>query len=175
MQYLPAILHNSPENITVELRKILLDSKANFSKVFIGFADCGTGGRIDSLLEEFDLQRLPGAHCYEFFSGSKTFSEIMENQPGTFFLTDFLVRSFEKLVWHGLKIDKKPELLDILFKNYEKIVYLAQVESKVLQKKAKEISMRLNLKYEYKIVGYGELETSLSSLITSKKEWQKRL
>ena len=163
-QYLPAILHNSPENITVELRKILKYSLANYSKVFIGFADCGTGGKIDSLLKEFRLQRLPGAHCYEFFSGSKLFSQIMEKNPGTFFLTDFLVKSFEKLVWQGLKIDKNPELLDIYFKNYKNLIYLAQIKNLDLQNKAEEISRRLKLEYEYKLVGYGTLEASLSSL-----------
>ena len=163
-QYLPAILHNSPEKITEELRKILLKSSANFSKIFIGYADCGTGGKIDTLAKEFDLQRLPGAHCYEFFSGSELLDQIMKKEPGTFFLTDFLVKTFEKLVWQGLMIDKKPELLDIFFKNYKKIIYLAQTENYNLQKKAKEISRRLKLEYEYKLVGFGQLEKSLSSL-----------
>ena len=163
-QYLPAILHNSPEKITEELRKILLISQANYSKIFVGFADCGTGGKIDSLIEELGLQRLPGAHCYEFFAGEKLFDQIMKNEPGTFFLTDFLVRTFEKLVWQGLMIDKKPELLDIFFKNYKKIMYLAQTENINLQKKAIEISMRLKLEYEYRLVGFGDLEKSLSLL-----------
>lgn len=161
---MPAILHNSPEKITVELRKFLQDSNAKFSKVFIGYADCGTGGKIDSLIKEFGLQRLPGAHCYEFFSGSITFEDIMEKDPRTFFLTDFLVKSFEKLVWEGLKIDKNPELLHIFFKNYKKLIYLAQTDDIRLQKNAKEISRRLKLEYEYRFVGYGHLKTSLSSL-----------
>ncbi len=164
IQYLPAILHNSPEKITAELRNILLNSQANFSKIFIGFADCGTGGKIDSLIEEFGLKRLPGAHCYEFFSGSKLFEKIMEDEPGTFFLTDFLVRTFEKLVWQGLMIDKKPELLNIFFKNYKKVMYLAQTDNLNLQRKAKNISELLKLEYEYRLVGYGQLEDSLSYL-----------
>ena len=163
-QYLPAILHNSPEKITAELRNFLLNSQANFSKIFIGFADCGTGGKIDSLIEEFGLKRLPGAHCYEFFSGSKLFEKIMEDEPGTFFLTDFLVRTFEKLVWRGLMIDKKPELLNIFFKNYKKVMYLAQTDNPNLQRKAKNISELLKLEYEYRLVGYGQLENSLSYL-----------
>ena len=164
IKYLPAILHNSPEKITAELRNILLNSQANFSKIFIGFADCGTGGKIDSLIEEFGLKRLPGAHCYEFYSGSKLFEKIMEDEPGTFFLTDFLVRTFEKLVWQGLMIDKKPELLNIFFKNYKKVMYLAQTDNLNLQRKAKNISKLLKLEYEYRLVGYGQLENSLSSL-----------
>ena len=164
IKYLPAILHNSPEKITAELRNILLNSQANFSKIFIGFADCGTGGKIDSLIEEFGLKRLPGAHCYEFYSGSKLFEKIMEDEPGTFFLTDFLVRTFEKLVWQGLMIDKKPELLNIFFKNYKKVMYLAQTDNINLQRKAKNISKLLKLEYEYRLVGYGQLEHSLSYL-----------
>ena len=164
IKYLPAILHNSPEKITAELRNILLNSQANFSKIFIGFADCGTGGKIDSLIEEFGLKRLPGAHCYEFYSGSKLFEKIMEDEPGTFFLTDFLVRTFEKLVWQGLMIDKKPELLNIFFKNYKKVMYLAQTDNINLQRKAKNISELLKLEYEYRLVGYGQLEHSLSYL-----------
>ena len=163
-QYLPAILHNSPEKITVELRKFLQDSHAKFSKVFIGYADCGTGGKIDSLLKEFGLKRLPGAHCYQFFSGINTFKDIMEKDPRTFFLTDFLVKSFEKLVWQGLKIDEKPELLEIYFKNYKNLIYLSQIEDIDLQKKTEEISRRLKLVYEYRFVGFGHLKTSLSYL-----------
>ena len=110
-RYLPAILHNTPEKITEQLRMILQSSQTKFSKIFIGYADCGTGGKIDSLLDEFDVQRLPGAHCYEFFTGKQTFAEIMEEEIGSYFLTDFLVKAFEKLVWQGMKIDRHPELL----------------------------------------------------------------
>ena len=86
-RYLPAILHNTPEKITEQLRMVLQSSQTKFSKIFIGYADCGTGGKIDSLLDEFDVQRLPGAHCYEFFTGKQTFAEIMEEEIGSYFLT----------------------------------------------------------------------------------------
>jgi hypothetical protein len=132
-RYLPAILHNTPEKITEQLRMILQSSQTKFSKIFIGYADCGTRGKIDSLLDEFDVQRLPGAHCYEFFTGKQTFAEIMEEEIGSYFLTDFLVKAFEKLVWQGMKIDRHPELLPIYFKHYKKLVYLAQSENPELQ------------------------------------------
>ena len=163
-RYLPAILHNTPEKITEQLRMILQSSQTKFSKIFIGYADCGTGGKIDSLLDEFDVQRLPGAHCYEFFAGKQTFAEIMEEEIGSYFLTDFLVKAFEKLVWQGMKIDRHPELLPIYFKHYKKLVYLAQSENLELQTQAHEIAERLGLVYEKRVTGYGELEHSLTAL-----------
>ena len=163
-RYLPAILHNTPEKITEQLRMVLQSSQTKFSKIFIGYADCGTGGKIDSLLDEFDVQRLPGAHCYEFFTGKQTFAEIMEEEIGSYFLTDFLVKAFEKLVWQGMKIDRHPELLPIYFKHYKKLVYLAQSENQELQTQAYEIAGRLGLVYEKRVTGYGELEHSLTAL-----------
>ena len=163
-RYLPAILHNTPEKITEQLRINLQGAQAKFSRIFIGYADCGTGGKIDSLLDEFDVQRLPGAHCYEFFTGKQTFAEIMEEEIGSYFLTDFLVKAFEKLVWQGMKIDRHPELLPIYFKHYKKLVYLAQSENQELQTQAYEIAGRLGLVYEKRFTGYGELEHSLAAL-----------
>ena len=163
-KYLPSILHNTPEKITEQLRMVLQSSQTKFSKIFIGYADCGTGGKIDSLLDEFDVQRLPGAHCYEFFTGKQTFAEIMEEEIGSYFLTDFLVKAFEKLVWQGMKIDRHPELLPIYFKHYKKLVYLAQSENLELQTQAHEIAERLGLVYEKRVTGYGELEHSLTAL-----------
>ena len=163
-RYLPAILHNTPEKITEQLRMVLQSSQTKFSKIFIGYADCGTGGKIDSLLDEFDVQRLPGAHCYEFFAGKQTFAEIIKEEIGSYFLTDFLVKAFEKLVWQGMKIDRHPELLPIYFKHYKKLVYLAQSENQELQTQAYEIAGRLGLVYEKRFTGYGELEHSLAAL-----------
>jgi len=164
-RYLPAILHNTPEKITEQLRMILQSSQTKFSKIFIGYADCGTGGEIDSMLDEFRVQRLPGVHCYEFYSGKQTFAEIMDEEPGSFFLTDFLVEAFEKLVWQGMKIDRHPELLQVYFKHYKKLVYLGQTENSELQTQADEIASRLGLKYEYRYTGYGELAPALSALL----------
>ena len=164
-RYLPAILHNTPEKITEQLRMNLQIAQTKFSKIFIGYADCGTGGDIDSMLDEFKVQRLPGVHCYEFYSGKQTFAEIMDEEPGSFFLTDFLVEAFEKLVWQGMKIDRHPELLQVYFKHYKKLVYLGQTENSELQTQADEIANRLGLKYEYRYTGYGELAPALSALL----------
>ena len=163
-RYLPAILHNTPEKITEQLRMNLQKAQTKFSKIFIGYADCGTGGEIDSMLDEFRVQRLPGVHCYEFYSGKQTFAEIMDEEPGSFFLTDFLVEAFEKLVWQGMKIDQYPELLQVYFKHYKKLVYLGQTENSKLQTQAKEIARRLGLIYEYHFTGFGKLEPALSAL-----------
>ena len=164
-RYLPAILHNTPEIIAEQLRFNLQCAQAKFSRIFIGYADCGTGGKIDSLLDEFGVQRLPGAHCYEFYSGNQFFAGMMDEEPGSFFLTDFLVEAFEKLVWQGMKIDRHPELLQVYFKHYKKLVYLAQTKNSELQTQADEIASRLGLKYEYHYTGYGELAPALSALL----------
>ena len=163
-RYLPAILHNTPEIIAEQLRFNLQNAQAKFSRIFIGYADCGTGGEIDSLLDEFGVQRLPGAHCYEFYSGNQSFAGMMDEEPGSFFLTDFLVEAFEKLVWQGMKIDRHPELLQVYFKHYKKLVYLGQTENSELQTQADEIASRLGLKYEYLYTGYGELTPALFAL-----------
>lgn len=163
-RYLPAKLHNEPEKITEQLRKNLINARNKFSQIFVGYADCGTGGQLDSLLVEFGIQRLPGAHCYEFFSGSQSFADMVEDEPGSFFLTDFLVKSFDKLIWQGLKINSHPELQQIYFKHYKKLVYLGQTENPDLQTQAQEIAERLGLFYEYRFTGYGELAPSLSAL-----------
>ena len=167
LRYLPAKLHNEPHNIPQNIRKNLINAQNKFSQIFIGYADCGTGGKIDNLLEEFGVQRLPGAHCYEFFSSNQTFSKMLEEEPGSFFLTDFLVKSFEKLIWQGLKINSHPELLNIYFRHYKRLVYLAQTESQALQTQAKEIAQRLELHYFYRFTGYGALSPSLSDITTT--------
>ena len=164
LRYLPAKLHNAPHKITQNIRKNLINAQNKFSQIFIGYADCGTGGQLDTLLNEFGIQRLPGAHCYDFFSSTQNFSKLIEDEPGSFFLTDFLVKSFEKLIWQGLKINSHPELLNIYFGNYKRLVYLAQTESKDLQTQAKEIANKLRLNYFYRFTGYGALTPALSDL-----------
>ena len=164
LRYLPAKLHNEPHKIPQNIRKNLINAQNKFSQIFIGYADCGTGGKLDNLLEEFGVQRLQGAHCYEFFSSNQTFSKMLEEEPGSFFLTDFLVKSFEKLIWQGLKINSHPELLNIYFRHYKRLVYLAQTESQALQTQAQEIAQRLGLNYFYRFTGYGTLTPALSDL-----------
>ena len=160
LRYLPAKLHNEPHKIPQNIRKNLINAQNKFSQIF-------TGGKIDNLLEEFGVQRLPGAHCYEFFSSNQTFSKMLEEEPGSFFLTDFLVKSFEKLIWQGLKINNHPELLNIYFRHYKRLVYLAQTESQSLQPQAQEIAQRLGLNYLYRFTGYVALTPALSDLTTT--------
>ena len=164
MRYLPAKLHNEPNKIPKYIRKYLENAQNKFSRIFVGYADCGTGGQLDTLLDEYGVQRLPGAHCYEFFTSTHNFSKMLEDEPGSFFLTDFLVKSFEKLIWQGLKINSHPELLNIYFRHYKRVVYLAQTENQALQTQAQEIAKRLGLNYLYRFTGYGALTPALSNL-----------
>ena len=129
---LPARLHNTPDRIVPELEARLRAVAGRYDKVLIGYADCGTGGHLDSLLERWEnVERLPGAHCYEFFATSPVFMELHEAELGTFYLTDFLARHFDRLVWQFLGLDRYPQLRDMYFGNYRKLVYLSQFDDPV--------------------------------------------
>ena len=137
---------------------------AGFQHIYCGYADCGTGGLLDVLLEREKVPRLPGAHCYAFFSGVNAFAEREEEDMRAFFLTDFLARHFDGLTWGPLGLEDHPELLEMYFGAYEKVVYLAQIADEALLERAKEIAARLNLAFEYRHTGYGELENNLTKL-----------
>ena len=127
VSYLPANLHNRPDEIVPALRPLLAAAVCENRSIFIGYSDCGTGGLLDALLAEFPgVARLPGAHCYEMFAGSSLFGALHDDAPGTFYLTDFLALHFDALVWTGLGLDRYPELRDSYFANYTRVVYLAQ-------------------------------------------------
>jgi hypothetical protein len=170
VQCLPPELHNRPERIVPAIREQLRDTRANYETVFIAYADCGTGGMLDALLREEGLERLPGAHCYEFFAGSAKFAELADAEPGTFYLTDFLLRHYDRLVTRGLGLDRHPELAQEYFRNYRKLVYLAQNPAPDAQLQARQIAARMGLEFEYKITGYGELGTRLAAL-AERKQW----
>ena len=125
---LDAALHNRPERIADRLEVALAQQHAHYDNIFIAYADCGTGGAVDRVADQFNAQRLPGAHCYEFYATSPVFAALAEAEPGTFYLTDFLVRHFERLVIQEMKLDKHPELEEMMFGHYRKVVYLAQIE-----------------------------------------------
>lgn len=152
-QCLPPELHNRPEKIPAAVMEALESRKDHYERVFIGYADCGTGGMLDRVLEGTGVERIPGAHCYEFFAGSEVFHKLADEEPGSFYLTDFLVRHFDRLVWKGLGLDQQPELSAIYFNNYKRVVYIAQTESKKLQGMAAEQARRLGLDYEYRFRG----------------------
>ena len=163
LECLPAGFHNRPEKIVPGLKKVL-DEKAHlYRNVLIGYGDCGTGGRIDNLLSLYpNATRLPGAHCYAFYTGLKRFDDMMEEELGTFFLTDYLVRHFNTLIIKGMGLDRFPNLRDSYFEHYKKLVYIAQTEDAELVSKAKEAALRLGLKFEYRFVGFGALAVAVS-------------
>jgi hypothetical protein len=162
---LPAELHNRPEQIPERVRAAIRENRDRYRRLFVAYADCGTGGRIDTVLSEEGVERLPGAHCYEFFATSATFTALADAEPGTFYLTDFLLRHFDRLVTEGLGIDKHPELADEYFRNYRKLVYLAQTRSETALADARAIAVRMNLEFEYRFTGYGELAVRLGRLV----------
>jgi len=159
---LPAILHCYPQKIVPELEKAIAEARTcGYERIFIGYADCGTGGELDRLCEREGIERLSGPHCYSFFSGGEEFEARADEDVTSFFLTDFLARQFEAFVIEPLGLDRHPELKEIYFGNYRKVVYLSQEEDPALQKKAKEAADRLGLEYEYRFTGYGDLSREL--------------
>jgi hypothetical protein len=148
VECLPAQLHNTPREIPEAVRAKLEEVKDRYDEVFVAYADCGTGGRLDAVLDEYGIERLPGSHCYEFFTGAERFAEIHEAELGTFFLTDFMVRQFDAIVIRGLGLDRHPELRSAYFENYRRVVYLAQTESPELVAKARKCAERLGLEFE---------------------------
>lgn len=152
--YLPANLHNRPERIVPELEPLLDQAASQDRPVFVAYADCGTGGALDRLLERHPgVTRLPGSHCYEFFSGSQQFAAMHEEEIGTFFLTDFLAKHFEPLMWQGLGLDRHPELRDMYFGNYRRVVLISQTENEAIVAMGRGAAERLGLEFEHRHVG----------------------
>jgi len=158
---LPAIYHSYPQKIAPALEEAIVDARTRgFDNIFIGYADCGTGGLIDRICEREGIERLSGPHCYSFFTGNEAFA-AGDDDITSFFLTDFLARQFEAFVVVPLGLDRHPELRDMYFGNYRKVVYLSQEEDPALQAKAKEAAAFLELDYEYRFTGYGDLGREL--------------
>ncbi len=167
---LPAELHNRPEKIPEAVRTMIRASRDHYRSIFVAYADCGTGGLLDAVLREEGVERIPGAHCYEFFATSPVFTELADTEPGSFYLTDFLLRHFERLVIRGLGIDRHPELFSSYFGNYKKLVYLAQAPASGSVDEARAIAARMGLDFEYRETGYGELATSLGRAVEASRE-----
>ncbi len=170
LQCLPADLHNRPERIPEAVRAKIREARGRFDRIFVAYADCGTGGLLDAVLEEEGVSRIPGAHCYGFFAGSELFTRLSEAEPGTLYLTDFLARHFDRLILRGLGIDRHPELEPLYFGNYRKLVYLAQREDPDLLARARAAAARLSLSFEHCVTGYGDLEGALRSLPVATRE-----
>lgn len=163
VHYLPARLHNQPDQIVPELRRLLdeLDPHAD-RQVLIGYADCGTGGDLDRLIDERpNLRRLPGAHCYEFFAGAELFAALHDAEPGTFYLTDFLAKHFDALVWGGLGLDRHPQLRDTYFANYHRVVLLSQTDDAAVVAAASDAAARLELRFEHRHVGLTHFRSAI--------------
>jgi len=161
VQCLPPELHNRPERIAPAVQAKIRENRDRYALMFVAYADCGTGGALDQVLLEEGVERIPGAHCYEFFAGSRAFAALADEEPGTFYLTDFLLRHFERLVMQGLGIDAHPELQPVYFGNYKRLVYLAQKPEAGAIEEAIGIAARLGLSFEYRATGYGDMEKSL--------------
>ena len=171
LRTLPAELHNTPERIVDSVRERLARERADHDLVFCAYADCGTGGRLDELLEREGIERLPGAHCYEFYAGEELFAKLGEEAMGSFYLTDFLAEHFDRLVVRGLGLDRHPELRDEYFRGYERLVYLSQRRDPgELLQRARDAAARLELAFEHRAVGYGGLVTSLEELARTARE-----
>ena len=164
LRCLPAKLHNTPQLIAGEVDRYLEKHAQNYEDIFVAYADCGTAGELDKVLEKYSAQRLNGAHCYEFFAGTELFDTIVDEELGSFFLTDYLVKFFDRLVVQGLGLDRHPELFDVYFKHYKKMVYLAQTDNKQLQMQAQAHAESFGLEYEYRHVGVEGLKPLVQNI-----------
>ena len=167
---LPAELHNRPEKIAPAVRAEIHAQRPHYEQMFVVYGDCGTGGMLDAVLKEEGVERLPGAHCYEFFATPQVFAQLTEAELGTFYLTDFLLRHFERLVVRALGLDRYPQLRQEYFRHYKKLVYLAQVESPAAIERARAIAADFGFEFEYRLTGYGDLGTRLTALAASSAE-----
>jgi len=161
---LPANLHLYPEKITGRVRDVVLKHRDQYQKIFVLYADCGTGGMLEKECAALGVEMLAGPHCYSFFEGNETFAAHGDDEITSFYLTDFLVRQFDAFFWKPMGLDRHPELLSVYFGNYDKLVYQAQTDDNMLKDKAETYATRLGLTYEYRFTGYGDLAVALQGL-----------
>jgi uncharacterized protein DUF1638 len=160
---LPPELHNRPERIASAVREKIRENRDRYAGIFVAYGDCGTKGALDAVLREEGVERIAGAHCYEFFATPAVFAALSDAEPGSFYLTDFLLRHFDRLVISGLGIDRHPELLPVYFGNYRRLVYLAQAPKADAEDQARAIASRLGLDYRFQSTGYGGLRQSVAA------------
>ena len=158
---LPANLHLYPERIPDAVAQAVDRARADYARIFVAYADCGTGGLLQRRCAELGVEMIAGPHCYAFFDGNEAFSARGDAEMTAFYLTDFLVRQFDAFVWRPMGLHRHPQLRDMLFGNYETLIYLAQTEDPALQDKARDAAARLGLAYEYRFTGYGDLAAAL--------------
>ena len=161
---LPANLHLYPERITASVRAAVAKHRDHYDDIFVVYADCGTGGLLQTACDEMGVQMVAGPHCYSFFEGNARFAKTSETEITTFYLTDFLVRQFDAFIIKPMGLDRHPELRDMYFGNYEKLVYQAQTDDPALTEKAKTCAETLGLTFERRFTGYGDLKVALETL-----------
>jgi hypothetical protein len=159
---IPAKLHMTPARIAPAVHARFEELRADYEHILIVYGDCGTAGALDALLDELAIERIAGPHCYEMYASDQNWEELMAEESGTFFLTDYLVRQFDALVMKGLGLDRYPFLRDDYFRNYKRMVYLAQSPTDDLREQAKAASKALDLPLEVRETGYGDLETRIA-------------
>ncbi|MEX1660550.1 DUF1638 domain-containing protein [Thioclava sp. 15-R06ZXC-3] len=159
---LPANLHLYPDKITQAVADAVVKHRADYDDIFVVYADCGTGGHLLEKCKELGVEMIAGPHCYSFFEGNEAFAQTAENEITAFYLTDFLVRQFDAFVWRPMGFDRHPELIEMMFGNYDRLIYQAQTNDPALDAKAAEAAARLGLRYERRFTGYGDLATSLA-------------
>ncbi|WP_112323811.1 DUF1638 domain-containing protein [Oceanibium sediminis] len=163
LQCLPAKLHLHPDRIPDAVEAAVKDARKDYADIFVVYADCGTGGLLQARCDALGVGMVPGPHCYAFFDGNDAFMSRLEDEITCFYLTDFLVKQFDAFVWRPMGLDRHPELRDMLFGNYERLVYLAQTRDPALEEKAREAARRLGLAYSYRFTGYGDLAVALNA------------
>lgn len=161
---LPAKLHLYPDQITEAVTAAVEKHRDAYEKIFVVYADCGTGGQLKARCDELGVEMVAGPHCYSFFEGNDAFAARAEDDMTAFFLTDFLVKQFDAFVWKPMGLDKHPQLRDMIFGNYTKLVYQAQTDNPALEQKARECAERLGLAYEQRFTGYGDLAKSIAKV-----------
>ena len=164
LKALPALHHMTPPKITADLDAMLTRWRSEYEKIIVVYGECGATG-IDRMLARHNVERVSGPHCYDMYLGSTEFNLMMEQQPGTFFLTDWLLRAYEKAVLGGLGLDKHPELAPLYFGNYHRLVYISQNPTEKLMVKAKGIADSMGWEFLHRPTGYGDLETRLVKLM----------
>ncbi len=161
---LPAKLHNRPQLIPEAVRaKVRAGRAQGYAFIFVVYADCGTGGLLDKVCAEEGVERVAGPHCYAFYDGLDAFAARSGEEIGAFYLTDFLARQFDTLIWRGMRLDRHPELRDDYFRHYDRVVYLAQTDDSELTRKAREGAEKLGLNFERRFTGYGDLAAALAA------------
>ena len=166
LQCLPANLHLYPEKIPDAVEKAVVEFRADYEKIFVVYADCGTGGLLQARCAALGVEMIAGPHCYSFFEGNDVFEA--HGEVTAFYLTDFLARQFDAFMWKPMGLDRHPELRDMYFGNYTKLVYLAQTNDRAIDAAAEEAAARLGLEYERRFTGYGDLETAMAEQMSDK-------